>query len=448
MRRSMPGRIGIVFALLMAIAVPAGLVIHSQACAYLDCQAARSAVSGILATLPTADIALPSQIVGQKATPRQQADLLKTVDAYQKLRSAGDFETAWELFDPETCAEWSMDDWVENQRQDPAAEMMDMGQGLSMLVFFSKDRRLVDVVTNGDEGMAELALDLSWPQSFILRQTGDGWSIDLDRTNHAAALFGVADQLQRLQGGGMGPGLMGLMMTEFGGSIESYLDPDRVALTDESREITSAVIADDVAQITLLRKGSVRIAAPLKSSGNSWQIAWDQNFAVIEPGDSLSEVAVGGGGAGARARQAACAANLKQLVLAALMYAQDYDEKFPIADRWCDATFPYCNNESLYACPADDGDYSYAMNYKLSRFDLSDVWSPSDTVVFFESEPSRKNAWDEGGAMPGESLAEPARHEGLNNYAWVDGHVGAMSNEEIDLAYYRVVGLEAPPEEE
>jgi prepilin-type processing-associated H-X9-DG protein len=431
----------------MAIAVPAGLVLHSQAIAYLDCQAARSAVSGLLATLPAANFVAPPEIAGQPATAQQQADLLKTIDAYQRLRSKGEFEGAWELFDPETCAEWSREAWVQSQRQSPDFEVMDMGQGLSMLVFFSKDRRLVDVVTNGDEGMAELALDLSWPQSFILRRTGDDWSIDLDRTSHAAALSSVADQLQRLKGGGMGPGLMGLMMTQFGGSVENTLDPDRVALTDESREITSAVIAGDVAQITMLRKGSVRIAAPLRSSGSSWQIAWDEDFVVIEPGTSLREVAAGGVGAGVGKN--ACAANLRQLAIAAMMYCQDYDEKFPIADRWCDATFPYVANERLYACPADDGDYSYGMNYKLSRFELSDVWSPSDTVLFFESEPSRKNAWDEGGAMPGDSLAEPARHEGLNNYAWVDGHVSAMGNEEMDLAYYRVVGLEAaPPDEE
>ncbi len=65
-----------------------------------------------------------------------------------------------------------------------------------------------------------------------------------------------------------------------------------------------------------------------------------------------------------KARQASCQSNLKQLALATLMYVQDYDEKFPLWNRFEDpaqwplappaAVFPYVKNVQLYQCPSAD----------------------------------------------------------------------------------------------
>ncbi len=65
-----------------------------------------------------------------------------------------------------------------------------------------------------------------------------------------------------------------------------------------------------------------------------------------------------------KARQASCQSNLKQLALATLMYVQDYDEKFPVWNRYVDANlqplsppaavFPYVKNVQVYQCPSGD----------------------------------------------------------------------------------------------
>jgi prepilin-type N-terminal cleavage/methylation domain-containing protein/prepilin-type processing-associated H-X9-DG protein len=69
-----------------------------------------------------------------------------------------------------------------------------------------------------------------------------------------------------------------------------------------------------------------------------------------------------------KARSATCQSNLKQLALACLMYAQDYDEVNVPTNRWNSATGgngywwmmliqPYCKNLNLLLCP------SYGCNY-------------------------------------------------------------------------------------
>ncbi|HET6383886.1 MAG TPA: DUF1559 domain-containing protein [Armatimonadota bacterium] len=78
----------------------------------------------------------------------------------------------------------------------------------------------------------------------------------------------------------------------------------------------------------------------------------------------------------AKARQTACLSNLKQLGLAMDMYAQDYDETFPVwtwcGDKttgfgsgvghapidnystfWMDAIYPYVKDAAVYTCPSD-----------------------------------------------------------------------------------------------
>ena len=64
-----------------------------------------------------------------------------------------------------------------------------------------------------------------------------------------------------------------------------------------------------------------------------------------------------------KARQTSCLSNVKQIVLAALQYAQDYDERLPmhvVASNasptwlyWPRAVFPYIKNEQVFECPSD-----------------------------------------------------------------------------------------------
>lgn len=69
----------------------------------------------------------------------------------------------------------------------------------------------------------------------------------------------------------------------------------------------------------------------------------------------------------AKARQASCASNLKQIMLGCTMYASDYDGRFPrnttssantgcVAPGrdWMEVTQPYTKNWQIYSCPATE----------------------------------------------------------------------------------------------
>jgi prepilin-type N-terminal cleavage/methylation domain-containing protein/prepilin-type processing-associated H-X9-DG protein len=99
-----------------------------------------------------------------------------------------------------------------------------------------------------------------------------------------------------------------------------------------------------------------------------------------------------------KARQATCGSNLKQWMTSALMYAQDYDERFPQHGTRCsgdpthvndvcqlDKLQPYVKNTQLRECPSNPGVVDYGWNLAHS-----DIWGgpilakfrfPSETVV-------------------------------------------------------------------
>ena len=59
------------------------------------------------------------------------------------------------------------------------------------------------------------------------------------------------------------------------------------------------------------------------------------------------------------ARRASCQSNLKQVGIAFQMYAQDYDEAFPLTSfpspgsSWTEHTQPYIKSVQVYRCPSD-----------------------------------------------------------------------------------------------
>ena len=60
-----------------------------------------------------------------------------------------------------------------------------------------------------------------------------------------------------------------------------------------------------------------------------------------------------------RARQAACLSNCKQIGLAVMMYAEDYDQAYPLYvhapnhDQWWYETIqPYVKNKQVFVCPS------------------------------------------------------------------------------------------------
>jgi prepilin-type N-terminal cleavage/methylation domain-containing protein len=78
-----------------------------------------------------------------------------------------------------------------------------------------------------------------------------------------------------------------------------------------------------------------------------------------------------------KARQNSCLSNVKQLGLATMMYAQDYDERMPgsfmtgaeaISLYWYQLLYPYIANEQIMLCPSDTGIYSIRRPHTSGTF--------------------------------------------------------------------------------
>src|SRR6266571_1849729 len=74
-----------------------------------------------------------------------------------------------------------------------------------------------------------------------------------------------------------------------------------------------------------------------------------------------------------KARQTTCMSNLKQIGLALMQYAQDYDEHWPSADWWGykKVIMPYTKADLVFKCPSE-GSYGCFLSYK--QFGTSYPW--------------------------------------------------------------------------
>ncbi len=180
-----------------------------------------------------------------------------------------------------------------------------------------------------------------------------------------------------------------------------------------------------------------------------------------------------------KARQSSCLSNTKQLGLGLVMYAQDYDEKFPTyywgegnsgqpnSCTWWGGIYPYVKNTQLYVCPSSELawhnthqswidfdpnfsnstyiDYGYSelvgnvsggckigrMSYPAETVVLADCTSTWIGGYWSLSFPARAKllrvAWANGGFPCGCPPANPdaigkARHNDGSNIAFADGH--------------------------
>lgn len=108
------------------------------------------------------------------------------------------------------------------------------------------------------------------------------------------------------------------------------------------------------------------------------------------------------------ARQSSCLSNIKQLALATLQYAQDWDEVLPPAENWAEAILPYHKNTQIRLCPTDTSGQtiSYAMVSRLGGMKLADIPDPQQTILIYEVE-----------------RGQPIyRHNDGMNVGYVDGH--------------------------
>lgn len=122
----------------------------------------------------------------------------------------------------------------------------------------------------------------------------------------------------------------------------------------------------------------------------------------------------------ARTRQIAfrmvCGNNLNELGKVMLIYAGDYDEKFPTPSKWCDILNDYAEiNPKTFRCKgAPEGPCNYAININIEKLNKS---SPPDMVLLFETHPG----WNQVG---GPEILTTDNHQGEGcNVLFVDLHV-------------------------
>jgi len=113
-----------------------------------------------------------------------------------------------------------------------------------------------------------------------------------------------------------------------------------------------------------------------------------------------------------------CQENLKHLGMAMLMYAQDYEERLPPADRWGTALRPYVRDEKFFHCPdAPGGRYGYAFHRQLGGKRISEIWQPESVVMLFETKRRGADVADNGESWVG------ARHGNFGHVVYLDGRV-------------------------
>ena len=153
-----------------------------------------------------------------------------------------------------------------------------------------------------------------------------------------------------------------------------------------------------------------------------------------------------------KARQISCLNNHKQLALALLQYAQDYDERVaPIGHNyppaplqwWYDMIAPYIKNTQVFACPSANANWTIGYNARVSSYwrpakTLSQFARPAENIILCDSRAPRVDyaggcygccagfgtAATRASYTNGPPLAGSAalRHNDGCNFAFMDGH--------------------------
>jgi len=159
-----------------------------------------------------------------------------------------------------------------------------------------------------------------------------------------------------------------------------------------------------------------------------------------------------------KARQASCLSNAKQLALAIMQYAQDFDEVYPPAYCvfptvvWPQLLQPYAKSTQITSCPSDKDPWygltnwpiSYIPNYNMhppldyagaAGVSLAKVLRPAEIITMAENAdgaatnlvPDCQYAWGTSGPSASTGFNPWARvslgrHNEGSNYSFADGH--------------------------
>jgi len=118
-----------------------------------------------------------------------------------------------------------------------------------------------------------------------------------------------------------------------------------------------------------------------------------------------------------------CGTNVRGLVTAVAIYANDYDDDLPTADKWCDLLMAEADvDEKYFRCPEQPkGSFSYALNKNLASFKSV----PADIVLIFEADGGRN-------AVGGPEMLTTERHKGEGcNVGFTNGYVEFVKTEDL-----------------
>jgi len=167
-----------------------------------------------------------------------------------------------------------------------------------------------------------------------------------------------------------------------------------------------------------------------------------------------------------KARQTNCLSNVKQIALAAMMYAQDYDETMPSTAirwsaggefnatyaTWIDLISPYTKNLQMYVCPskgsagtmtgrlsgttiinAINGGYTanQCFGYNTGGVAMAALERPAEIIYLSEGVYwcTRPHWWEANYRL------DPRHNDGANN-AFADGHAKWLGTTEVKKRAY------------
>lgn len=119
-----------------------------------------------------------------------------------------------------------------------------------------------------------------------------------------------------------------------------------------------------------------------------------------------------------------CLSNVKQLALGAIMYANDYDNKWPTPEKWMDLTQPYVKTESVYhdIVGVQPGEYGYAFRESAWVSEAKSFDGLERFALLFDSDLKGRNAHSELWSLPSRGRHGVEANMGSDNVAFADGH--------------------------
>ena len=152
----------------------------------------------------------------------------------------------------------------------------------------------------------------------------------------------------------------------------------------------------------------------------------------------------------AKARQTSCLSNVKQIGLALMMYAQDYDEVYPVVDHttgydWWMPLQSYVKNAQVFRCPAYRADPTtepatdYLLNGLFAHGTSMALFQDTSTQIAiairkpggpwtgYHPWPDDGTSWDNLSAYSEfEGHIATTIHNDGSNYGFADGHAKWM----------------------